>query len=66
MVECEVCNLLTKTCEKLGNKKLCTDLIEDLKKDKITEEELVNKIIKHFTPEKFNKEWDKTAENEVS
>jgi hypothetical protein len=62
MEECEVCKILKKTCKELGDEKFCIDLIEDLKKDKINEEELVDKITKRFGPEKFGGAWDNNVD----
>lgn len=63
MAECPVCNVLAKTCEELGDRGFCVNLIEDLKKDKITEEQLINKITKRFGPDKFKGAWDRSAKS---
>ena len=63
--ECAVCNILLKTCEELGDKKFCSVLLEELKKDKITEQELSDKIAKRFGSN-FGEAWDKNVETVFS
>jgi len=60
MGECPVCNILLKTCKELGDREFCAKLIEDLKEDKITEEELSDKIAKRFGSN-FGEAWDKSV-----
>jgi len=66
MAECPVCDVLLKTCDELGDKEFCAKLIEDLKYDRITEEQLTQKIIQHFGDKPFIKTWDKVVENGIS
>ena len=60
-MECPVCENLKKTCRDLGDEQFCSDLIEDLKTDKISEQELVQKVTEKFGADKFQESWDKNA-----
>ena len=60
---CIVCEVLLKTCDELGDREFCEKLIQDLKEDKITEEQLTAKVIKHFGDKPFINTWDKVVQN---
>ena len=64
MGECPICTQLVKVCEKLGDGESCKKDIEDVKKDKITAEEMIDKIGERFGKDKFKKTWDDLAQKE--
>lgn len=64
-IKCIICRMLLRTCEKLGNKQICAQAIEELKADKITEEELMKRITSHFDPKKFKETWNQIIDENV-
>lgn len=58
MAECPICNHIKKTCKRLGDETICEQAIEDVKEDKITAEEMIDKIGDRFGKESFKKAWE--------
>ena len=54
---CSICNHLLKTCKKLGDKKYCKKLLDELEEGEISEKDFNKKINKKFGKKRFNEMW---------
>ncbi len=64
MVECPICNMTKKVCRKLGKEDYCDLLVKNLYANKMTAEELIERLHKKFG-DRFFKELKREVEKEV-